>query len=147
MKKLILLTALLFLSYCAAFAQKQHVYHDTVKTVIDRIDYSPDTIACWFKEIIVTHNSAVLKRVNLPDSVLNFANVIEQWRKGFVIWQVYKKQGDSMFAFNGAGQGFTTGQMRYYTDPYRFSPGCPGIFLYEDGKTKVTNKIIFTLKR
>lgn len=147
MKKLILSATILFLSYCPAFAQKQQVYHGTVKTVIDRIDYSPDTIACWFKEIIVTDITTVLKRVNSPDSVLTFTNVIEHWRKGFVIWQVYKKQNNSMFIVSGSGRGFTVDQAPYYTDPYQFSTGYAGIFLYEDRKTKVTNKIIFTVKR
>lgn len=119
----------------ASFAQqkpKQHVYYDTVKTLTKHIQYDPDTIAVYFKEV-VTGNQ-----------------IYEAWNYGYVVWQTYKP----MEIYNTAGirfdygNGFTLSNdtTAYAENPYPFSPTPAGKFLYMN-KKPVTNKVIFVIKR
>lgn len=124
-----ILTIPLLLLAIGAFGQTKHIYYDTVKTVKKRIDYAPDTIPVLFKELIIKTDT-----------------VIEKWHKGFVIWQTFKKS--TSFALSSSGMSWSgTNQPEYYKDDYEPSKSYPGIFLYEDKKTKCKNNILLSFKR
>lgn len=130
--KTILLTALaLGLLSSLGDAQTKHIYYDTVKTVKECVDYAPDTIPVLFKELIIK-----------PDTV------IEKWHKGFVIWHTFKKLKDGDFQLPSSSVLWSCGnQPDYYKDYYEPSKSYPGIFLYEDKKTKCKNNILLSFKR
>ena len=126
-------------SLCEAQSKpKQHVFYDTVKTVKERVDFSPDTIPVRFKEVVC-----------LKDTT------IERYCFGYVIWQTYVKDenlllGDSStFAFTGSNWRFNNHPTISYTkrEYPEITMELKDIFLYADRKTKVTNKVIFSLKR
>lgn len=142
MKTHIILAALVALAGGAKAQSwpKQHVYYDTIKTVKERVDYSPDTIPVFFKELIINGDS-----------------LTEQWTAGFVVWQTYVKK--DIYPFNivehnrgndfyiGSSGSFLYDKKPYYKDEYRFTESdIPGKFLYKD-KTPVKNPIIRSLKR
>lgn len=114
----------------------QHIYYDTVKEVKQRIDFSPDTIPCWFVEIQMPKDTAS----NQPFITL---------KKGFIIWQVYHKADYGMLTSSGT-YGMTLNNLSgpdFYKDNYQFSPSMPGVFLYPDRKTIVKNQVIYSIKR
>ena len=89
MKNKLLITAAIVLfifgsrdAWCQS-KPKQHVFYDTVKTVKERVDFSPDTIPVYFKQL------------EYPEITIEIKDK----------------------------------------------------FLYADRKTKVTNKVIFSIKR
>lgn len=130
MKKnlLVLAFALCTVIASAQTHPKQHVYYDTVKTVHEQIDYAPDTIPVYFKELVLPKDSTF--------------RPFEVWNKGFVVWQTYKKLPNSSFS-----AGSWSGSMQeYYKDEYSASQLMPGQFLYADKKS-VKNKVIFSIKR
>ena len=137
MKKSILL-ALLAFTVSASYAQdpRKHVYHDTVKTVTTRIDFSPDTIPVYFKEIAVTPQNG--------DRV-----IYEKWNKGYVIWQTYRKTENSLvWGGSGVSSGiFMSNGGGFYTVEYQGTIMESGTFLYADRKTRVKNKVILSIKR
>lgn len=107
-----------------AQAPKQHIFYDTIKTVKERIDFSPDTIPVYFKELIIKDD------------------ITEHWVSGFVIWKTYRKINTASTLLGG-----------YYSEPdyikVEFTPTITDnhMFLYSDRRTKVTNKVIFSIKR
>lgn len=136
-------------------AQKKHVYHDTTKSVSERIEYEPDTIPVYFKEVtmgavkiydIYSTTDGSPKTSKPRDST----QLIETWQKGFVVWQTYVKYPNwgtsgTLSSYNGT---FTLNkQPEYYKDPYEPSKSIPGIFLYADKKTHCKNLIIYSIKR
>lgn len=142
----IILTILLVLIVSASFAQKKHIYYDTVKTITERVDYSPDTIPVYFKEIqFVNGTEPVTGMSNAEITSAHNFTVYENWHKGFVIWQTYKKA--TGITFSTRGEMWQNTEPSYYKDEYSPSPTMPGIFLYEDRKTIVKNKVILSIKR
>ncbi len=139
--KTLTLTLILALVAIAGYGQKpkQHVYHDTITTVKEWIDYAPDTIAVYFKELVWPDKNDDPK----------YRPPYEQWRSGYVVWQTYRKAN---FAILGAGVLTASGsysitsQPDYYKDDFEESNHVPGIFLYED-KRRVTNKVLTVFKR
>lgn len=135
---LLTLTLLLSASVCMAQSKpKTHVYYDTVKTVHERIDYAPDTIPVYFKELIIT------KEDTTPGLHLLGGQLYENWCTGFVIWQTYKKSQDGIM-WSSSGMVSTTST--YYRDEYQPSKGLPGQFLYAD-KKPCKNIILNSFKR
>lgn len=125
-------TALLLLCSIAVNAQdkpKQHVYYDTVKTVNMRVEYAPDTIPVYFKEIIISTDGYIS----------------EHWRAGFLIWQTFQK-GNQFIGLSSSGSLTLSQQPEYYKNDYEFTKGVSGSFLYMD-KKPVTNKVFYCLKR
>ncbi len=129
---------------------KQHVYYDTVKNVQTRVDYSPDTIPVYFKELcIVRENIGTVRLFGKPDSTIakGDTDIYERWQTGFVIWQTYHQGGVyGGLTLTGAGI-YTLSGTDYYKDEYQPSSTMPGIFLYADRKTVVKNKVIYSFKR
>lgn len=135
-----IVTIVLALIVSASIAQttkpRQHVYHDTVKEIKTRIDYAPDTILVYFKELKIW-----------PDTIQ------EIWRKGFVIWQTYRKPDMTVFGFTSASTSGnwccqTIGMEPVYTiHEYEPSKGMPGTFLYSDRKTICRNKVLLSFTR
>ncbi len=118
--------------------------HDT--TVTDRVEYLPDTIAVYFKEIkITTWNRFVLKRPNMPDSLISKGEdeIEEICTKGYVIWQSYTSviSGISSWSLMPA----TT--LSYYHNEFKPTEFINGKFLYADKKTPVTNHVLYTILR
>jgi len=107
---------------------KQHTRYDTTKIVTPYVSFDPDTIPVYFKELRVDI-------ISNGDTIVN-----DQWQRGYVIWDTYKK--NMSFGISSGTWGLTSGD--YYTDEYVQSPTMPGTFLYADRKTKVTNKVIFS---
>jgi len=142
--KAIILTALALIVSATAFAQtdQQAAQHRRVikhKTVIehDSVYYAPDTIAVVFQELIVK-----------PDTVYT------KWNKGYVIWQTYVPYywqiGSNNLAFyNGTISANQTikGDKEYFVNEYKGNSLNEYPFLYADRKTKVTNKVIFSIKQ
>lgn len=88
-----------------------------------------------------------IKGLNAKEGTLFGDSVLyEKYNRGYVIWQTYRRYENSITAWNqGGGNSMTTS---YYKQDY------PDItmeekrtFLYADRKTKVTNKVIFSIKR
>src|ERR1035437_5772908 len=146
MKKLILLILIPLFSG-GLKAQVKHIYHDTTKTVSDRVEYEPDTIPCYFEELLI-------KEIQYQDEIIRDTAIYgERWHKGFVVWQAWgpnRTLSSGDFSFDAAltGTTGTTGTTIYtdnskpYKQDYPFTRGMPGTFLYEDRKTKVTNLIL-----
>lgn len=129
MKK-IYITLTLALVASVGFGQKKHVYYDTIKTIQTRVDYSPDTIPVYFKEIVIAHDS-----------------ISEQWTSGYVIWQTYKK-GNGLSILTGTTSGWitsSTNQPEYYKDDFEPTKFTDNVFLYADLKTKVKNRVLCTI--
>lgn len=130
---------------------KTHIYYDTLKTINERVDYTPDTIAVWFKEIVFmklkVYDVYNTKTLNIPrDSI----GIEEKWTKGFVIWQTYKKVStNSVFTNSGTHTGnvIYSNFPDYYKDEYTPTKFTDNKFLYADRKTKVTNRVIYTILR
>lgn len=96
----------------------------------DSIVYLLDTIACYFKELIISRGT-----------------VAEKWQKGYVVWQTWYLPNYSKFTLvSGKWGGLNSTEQMPIENKYNFSEMMPGIFLYAD-KTKVTNKVILTIKR
>jgi hypothetical protein len=144
MKKLLTITLLsAAMAVSGQSLKRQHVFYDTVKTIqtkVKRIDFSPDTIPIFFKELVIKSNS-----------------VTEQWVSGFVIWQTFKKgtwTSDHFIIKNGNlyGTSLLSSSTEdtidgYYVNEYKESINIlTDKFLYAD-RSKVTNKVISTLKR
>lgn len=142
----ILLLALSFSAVGQTPAPKQHVFYDTLKTVKERVDYSPDTIPVFFKELrvkIININRDSIKMKPFIDTV-----IVEGWTPGYVIWQTYKKQNVEIqvspnFTFY-PGQPFIG---PYYKDEFKATEFSDNKFLYADKKTRVTNKVLYTILR
>lgn len=113
---------------------KQHVFLDTVKIVKERVDFSPDTIPIYFKEVLIY------------ESPIN-----EHWVKGYVVWQAYKRNNLLIMSGTSASTYLSTGVWNepkpYYVDTCSESDRPKDTFLYEDRKTKVKNPVIITIKR
>lgn len=113
---------------------KQHVFLDTVKVVKERIDFSPDTIPVYFKEVLIYETP-----------------IADHWVKGYVIWQTYKKSNLLTMSGMSTAAYLSTGTWSepkpYYVDTYSESDRPKDTFLYEDRKTKVKNPVIITIKR
>jgi hypothetical protein len=126
-----LFTILLAFTVLAGYSQKKHVYYDTVKTVKERVDFSPDTIPVYFQELLIHPENALDNRL------------VTIWVQGYVIWQTYRKnEGLTMLT----GSSYFSAQ-DYYTRPYEETPSQDGVFLYSDRKTHVKNKVLISIKR
>lgn len=151
------ITIIAFFVVATTFVQaqkpKQHVFYDTVKTVQTRVDYSPDTIPVFFKELVISRYK-VNQTSDKGDTSFMDASIAEHWVKGFVVWQTYRK------SYNSSTIQWSTGSMDnertlssgneliYYKEEYpEATLLLTDIFLYADRKTKVTNKVIFAVKR
>lgn len=145
MKIKLLIASLLISGFALGQTPKEHKFYDTVKTMREHIDYSPDTIPVYFKELIITKHQ---EKPNNANAII--ANdVYERWSKGFVIWQTYHNATTT--TYNDLGGSFTFGDiqntLRYYITPYNFdSWKADGKFLYED-YSKVTNPVTTVIKR
>lgn len=140
MKKSILLLSFICLA-CVAIGQtkpKKRIHRDTIKTIQERIEYAPDTIPVYFKEVA----KIAIKCMNCGDTI------VEQWRKGFVVWQTYKTYLSGRFTSIGTGWTPMEGvaSTASVIDEYEPTKGMPGIFLYED-KTRCKNLVIYSIKR
>lgn len=138
MKKLTLTIALAFIVLVSVAQPKKHVYYDTIKTIQKRIDFAPDTIPIYFKELIVSKNSTIFGVVPW-----------EQWMQGFVVWKTYVKRSSG--PWNGVSIMADSLLMDCGTDFDKNDyEDCQyivnGQFLYLD-KTPVKNKVLFTVKR
>lgn len=145
MKKLILILCLFGITATYAQAPKQHIFYDTVRIVKERVDFSPDTIPVYFKELIITEH----QESENPNAIV--ANdVYEHWAKGYVIWQTYVKTArDAIYGITGNSYfgASTFNQTAYYKNDFQPSRTSEGTFLYSDRKTKVNNIVTFTVKR
>lgn len=135
------LIALIVYSLCCdkakAQSPKQHVFYDTVKTVKERVDFSPDTIPVYFEELVMPKDTS--DEYGIPYT---------QWKRGYVIWQTYVK--DSLSTGNiswSYGSGIMSNNTGYYKTEFEPTLIDTRHFLYSDRKTKVTNKVIFSIKR
>lgn len=155
MKNLIL--PLLLTITSAVFAQtkpKQHVYYDTVKTVKTHVDYSPDTIPVYFKELTIGRPKIYHTETGYAIPNEDTIEIQEKWQKGFVIWQTYHK-GTGSLEWNTGVTTLTDGRYLTLTPPdsfYKteyddFTKTAPGVFLYRDRKTRVTNKVLSVIKQ
>lgn len=149
MKKILTLLAVFTVLTASAQSQKpkQHVFYDTVKSVQQRVDYSPDTIPVFFKEIIVD----TLHFVDYDGKRKLAHNIaMEQLTPGFIIWQTYLKSFSGTLSSTGtysnaANLYIGSSQQDYYTEPYKDN-SISGKFLYLN-KNPVTNKVIYAVKR
>jgi len=126
---------------------RKHVYYDTIKSVKERIDYAPDTISVYFKQMIISKIDSIPSR--MANAVITSSSdytVYESWHKGFVIWQTYKKSYSSAMTLSSSGSLYMSSETQFYTDPYPFSKTYPGIFLYED-KSVCNNIVVCVIKR
>ncbi|MDR3551193.1 MAG: hypothetical protein P4L31_07305 [Candidatus Babeliales bacterium] len=125
---------------------KTHIYYDTTKTVSKRIEYLPDTIPVFFKEIAVdsfkTHE--IYKGV---DTTYWTLAIREHFGKGFVIWQTYKQKKTIIWSYSSSAYLSGTTDITYYKDSYEPTKSLPGIFLYEDKKTRVKNIVTISILR
>lgn len=142
MKKLIIL-CLIGISY-QGVAQKKITIKDT--SITEHISYAPDTIPVYFKELVI--------RQSEPDTLKGehwalTDGVYEHWVKGYVIWQTYNQMGTSLTTSGVItfSNSYPQAQLSYYKNEYRQSDTLSDKFLYSDRKTKVTNKVIFSIKR
>jgi len=135
------LTALLFAVTCLGqhtkkedAEAKKHLRIAKHTTVRDSEYYAPDTIPVIFRELVVK-----------PDTVF------EKWNKGFVVWQTYSKPNYSRIST--ASWSISTGgemiinQPDYWINEYVSDEPTRGRFLYSDRKTKVTNRVIYSVKQ
>lgn len=117
---------------------KQHVFYDTVKTVKERIEYAPDTIPVYFKEVA----KIAYKCIGCGDTI------VEKWHRGFVVWQTYIKYQRIIFSNTASYSDSTffvhSGDL--YKEPYEPSKSLLGLFLYEN-KTQCKNLVIYSIKR
>lgn len=128
MKKLILIT-LLIVAISPVFAQKKHIIKKSITITTDSVIYEPDTIAVYFKELIITDN-----------------NISEKWNNGFVIWETWTKfEG---FTTMGIWSGGVISESRngVYKNEYKGDRPQSGIFLYSD-KSQVKNIVLNSIKR
>lgn len=159
------LTLLLMLITLSVSAQKKITHHDT--TITNRVEYAPDTIAVWFKEIIIQPESHGFKLTSKPGDSLLFASpitdtiVFEHWTKGFVIWQVHHimvaginttTSGFGTLATTQSSGVWITGQTRAnsyydYNTPFQPTQFSTDHFLYADKKTPVKNRVLYTILR
>jgi hypothetical protein len=115
----------------AQYKPKTHIYYDTIKTVKERIDYSPDTIPVFFKELIFTTSEAT-----------------EKWQAGFIIWNTYVKRNYSPWISTNRSVFITNSEEpEYYKVEFRQSDTLDDKFIYADRKTKVTNRFLMYFKR
>lgn len=121
---------------------RTRIYHDTVKSISGRVEYLPDTIPVYFKELIITKNVITWQGGRKLDTT---DIVSERWRNGFVVWQTYKKSSDMQFS-NIMSFSSSSIQPVYYIDEYQPSKGLPGQFLYAD-KKPCTNIVLNSFKR
>ncbi len=149
MKQLIFI-AVLFVAFSTAKAQstkpKQHIYYDTVKTVTERLDYAPDTIPVYFKEIVFNRMIGASNHYdNLSQDGIKDTVIFERWVKGFVIWQTYKKRyGVTIFSTGTLSFSDTS---NYYKGDFQSTKFTDNQFLYADRKTKVKNRVLYTILR
>lgn len=81
----------------------------------DSTYYLPDTIACVFKELIITKDS-----------------IFEKWQHGYVVWQQYSDR-----AYNTNNWSYGSGDISIYNSeplflPYEFNKTHKGKFLYSN---------------
>lgn len=146
-QKIILLAGLICLSV-QGFGQgkstkpKTHVTYDTTFMLKAKVDYSPDTIPVYFKEIEVVCNS----QHNLVGTTM----IYETLRTGYIVWQTYRKSdhlltltSPSYLSSNGI---YLAEGDSFYTVEY-IDNSIQAKFLYEDRKTPVKNKVIYAVKR
>lgn len=152
MKKLTLLT-LIFITGCVPVVKAQtkprkKVIQTHQLIFKDSVVYLPDTIPVYFKELI-------LKNIKEPineqgDAYITTQGISEQWATGYVIWQTWTLPNYGIASYSSGGiwaLGGTMGDIKPDENKYPFSQLPPGIFLYSDRKTKVTNQVILTIKR
>ena len=137
MKYIITISVLLSSFAVTAQNPKKHIYHDTVKTVQERIEFSPDTIPVFFAEVVVDTSGWYGY-----DGYSYQGGATVHLIPGFVIWQTYKKAYSLTLIGGGS---FSTISQDYYVDEYRDS-AISGKFLYLN-KKPVTNKVIYSIKR
>lgn len=139
MRKLI--TPLLLLAAISgAFGQskpRKVIIHKSVTIHRDSVAYLPDTIACYFKELIMQ-----------PDTVY------EKWNKGFIVWQTWNNP--NIYASSNGTYGLTSSSIflstgvykepEPYENRYQFDQPIRGKFLYSDYKP-VTNKVIYSIQK
>lgn len=130
-RTLLTLTAIaLTLSAMAQTNPRKKVIQNHQTITKDSVVYLPDTIACYFKELIVSSDT-----------------VIEKWQKGYVVWQTWSEGNYSAYSVGSGVWTLMGSATKLREDQYIFTNSMPGIFLYADRKTKVTNPVIFTIKR
>jgi hypothetical protein len=152
---LILFVVVLLMSVIRAQGQtkpKTHVFYDTVKNVVQRVDYSPDTIAVWFYEIKVEPYRSRQDDQNGHREWTD-TTITNKWTKGFVIWQTYHKSygfgaiTGTTSTMSYIGQGTLTSSQDYYKDEFQPTEFIKNKFLYADKKTPVTNHVLYTILR
>lgn len=123
-------------------------HYDTIKITKQLIEYLPDTIPVYFKEVVISRPDSIPSNMGKAEITSSYSyTVYEVWRKGFVIWQTYRKPDTAIFyADTTFNQSFIYKQPEYYTDPYEPSKSIPGTFLYAD-KTQCKNLVIYSIKR
>lgn len=148
MKKTIAIIVLALLSstlMAQTKSPKRHIFYDTVKTVKERIEYAPDTIPVYFKEIIIANKSDnKMADWGTIGQILGDTIVYEMWNKGFVVWQTYIKYQPIVFGISDST--FFVRESDLYKEPYEPSKSLPGVFLYEN-KTQCKNLVIYSIKR
>jgi len=133
MKTTILTLIFAFVALAGFTQPKTHVIYDTV--INKRIDYLPDTIPVYFKELVMP----------AKDDDPKYRVPWEQWRSGYVIWQTYKKTAIQSYAF-GTDVAGTYNTPEYYKDDFKPNIGRTETYLYED-KRRVTNVVLLVFKR
>lgn len=144
-QKIILLAGLICLSV-QGFGQgkntkpKTHVTYDTTFMLKAKVDYSPDTIPVYFKEIEVVCNT--------QHDLVGTTMVYETLRTGYVVWQTYRKSEQLTFTSSSyiSNNGTYLAGDNFYTVEYTDN-SIQAKFLYEDRKTPVKNKVIYAVKR
>lgn len=139
--KIIIIVLVLGISICQAQTKPRKKVIQTHQTIVkDSVIYLPDTIACWFKELVITK----------VGDIGDFQQIKENWVAGFVVWQTWGLQNYGILASYSFSGGTITSigvnEDQPSENEYPFGKSIPGIFLYAD-KTKVTNQVIFSIKR
>lgn len=148
-----ILTILFICLACVAMWQtkpKKRIHRDTIKTVQERIEYLPDTIPVYFKEVVISRPDSIPSNMGKAEITSAYSyTVYESWRKGFVVWQTYKTAYTFSISGTGSTGGFTLVSPTasdFYKDEYEPTRSMPGIFLYGD-KTRCKNLVIYSIKR
>jgi hypothetical protein len=148
MKRTIILLAVIATTLAVkAQTPEQHVFYDTVKTVKERVDFTPDTIPVFFKELGIGKPNQDGSMYAIVTTFSDGSTIYEKWNKGFVVWQTYVKSTMGVFTSDSSGSIGYLIQQDWYKNEYEESKSLSGTFLYADKKTKVTNKVIYSIKR
>lgn len=133
------LTLAFFLYSLTLYAQipkgvKTHIVYDTIKKITEHIDFSPDTIPVYFEELVFASS-----KYERRDTC------------GYVIWQTYRKSSSTYITSYGYSVGFnSSGSIpaeSYYKIDYEPTQFTKDVFLYNDRKTLVKNRIYYTIKK